>query len=237
MHSFFRRRALVSAAATAALMAGIWGLSSHTPASATETQTSAVSSGPASFSQAVPSGQPSQYNTPLERCANGVDYPLSGPNPILSEPLTTAFTSNLPLSEYVTFTGDQWYGDWQFVFTNTSQQAFSVDCAVLIFRAPSGSDDHSYSNSSPYGHPQEDYLEVPRGDGTSMYIVRLGFHDVTYAQREVQPGGTFTYTFGGAPGGGLTLEQIRDSLRFTGDLDLSANQSMVEHYGTNRLTN
>lgn len=237
MHSFLARRGLVSAAATAALMAGIWGLSSHAPAAADETQTSAVSAGPASFSQAVPTGQPSQYDAPLERCANGQNYPISGTNPILGEPLTTSFTSNLPLSEYVSFSGSQWYGSWHFVFTNTSQQAFSVDCAVLIFRAPSSSDDHSYTNSSPYGHPQEDYLEVPRGDGTSMYIVRLGFHDVTYAQREVQPGGTFTYTFSGAPGGGLTLEQIRDSLRFTGDLDLSANLSMVQHYGTNRLTN
>ena len=53
----------------------------------------------------------------------------------------------------------------------------------------------------------------------------------------VAPGQTFTYTWGGVPSSAITNTQIRDSLRFTADLNLSANQSMVLHYGTNRLTN
>ena len=141
------------------------------------------------------------------------------------------------LSEYVTYTGDQYYGDYVFNFTNTSDETLSVDCAVLVFRAPSGSDDHEYGASVAFGHPQEDYLEVPRGDGTSFYIVRLGFHDVPLAQRQIPPGQTFTYLWSGTPTSAITLDQIRDSLSFTADLTLDANQSLVEEYGTNRLTN
>jgi hypothetical protein len=237
MRTVHAKRGAVMAAAGALAITGVWAFGGLSRASADATTTTSVSAGPATFTQAVPTGQPSQYNTPLERCANGTDHPISGPNPILSEPLNTSFTSNLPLSEYVSYSGDQYYGDWSITFTNTSQQVMSVDCAVIIWRAPSGSDDHSYANSSPYGHPQQDYLEVPRGDGTSYYIARLGFHDVPLSQREVSPGGTFTYTFGGAPSSAITLDAIRDSVRFTGDLDLSGNLAMIEHYGTNRLTN
>ncbi|MFI0939686.1 hypothetical protein [Streptomyces sp. NPDC021020] len=222
---------------TVALLAGLATFAGGGTASADPNTTTAVSSGPSSWTQATATGQPSQYSSSLERCANGVDHPLSGANPILGEPLNTQFSSNVGLSEQVTFAGNQWYGDWNFVFTNTSSQTLSTDCAVLVFRAPSGSDDHSYTSTQAYGHPQQDYLEVPRGDGTSFYIARLGFHDVTLAERQVAPGQSFTYTFGGVPSSAITNDQIRDSLKFTADLDLKANESLIEHYGTDRLTN
>ncbi|GAA2040489.1 hypothetical protein GCM10009839_48290 [Catenulispora yoronensis] len=231
------RRGLAAGLATAALAAGIAALGNGGSAVADSNSTTAVSAGPASYTQATATGSPSQYSSPLERCANGVNHPISGANPILSEPLTTAFTSNVGLSESVSFAGNQWYGDWTFTFTNTSTQTLSTDCAVLIWRAPSSSDDHGYGASVAYGHPQQDYLEVPRGDGTSFYVARLGFHDVTLAQRQVPPGGTFTYRWGGAGSSAITMNQIRDSLRFTADLNLSANQSLVLKYGTDRLTN
>jgi len=237
MQRISTRRGLAAGLATAALAAGIAAAGSGGSAVADTNTTTAVSAGPATFSQAVPSGAPSQYSSPLERCANGVNHPISGANPILGEPLTTQFSSNVGLSETVSYTGDQWYGNWKFTFTNTSTQTLATDCAVLIWRAASTSDNHAYSASTTYGHPQQDYLEVPRGDGTSFYIARLGFHDVPLSQRQVAPGQTFTYTWGGQPSPNLTLNQIRDSLRFTADLTLDANQSMVLHYGTDRLTN
>jgi hypothetical protein len=237
MQRISTKRGLAAGLATAAVAAGIAALGSGGSAAADSTTTSAVSAGPATYSQAVPTGAPSQYSSPLERCANGVDHPVSGANPILSEPLTTQFSSNVGLSEAVSFSGDQWYGNWTFTFTNTSSETLATDCAVLIWRAPSSSDNHAYTASVAYGHPQQDYLEVPRGDGTSFYIARLGFHDVPLNQRQVAPGQTFTYTWGGVPSSAITNTQIRDSLRFTADLNLSANQSMVLHYGTNRLTN
>ena len=237
MQRISTKRGLAAGLATAAIAAGFAALGSGGSAVADSNSTSSVSAGPASYTQAAPTGAPSQYSSPLERCANGVDHPISGANPILSEALTTQFTSNVGLSEAVSYSGDQYYGDWTFTFTNTSSETLSTDCAVLIWRAPSSSDDHSYTASVAYGHPQQDYLEVPRGDGTSFYIARLGFHDVTLSQRQVGPGQTFTYTWGGAPSSAITNEQIRDSLRFTADLNLDANQDMILHYGTDRLTN
>jgi hypothetical protein len=237
MHAKPTKRGLGAGLATVLLLAGVAAFAGGNPAVADANTTTAVSAGPAAFTQAVPTGQPSQYNLPLERCANGVNYPLSGANPVLSEPLTKQFASNVGLSEYVTFSGNQWYGNWQFVFTNTSSQVLSPDCAVLVFRAPSGSDNHSYTSTQQYGHPQQDYLEVPRGDGTSFYIARIDFHDVPLVQRQVSPGQSFTYTLGGVPNAAITLTQIRDSLKFTADLDLKANLSLIQHYGTNRLTN
>ncbi|WP_328913217.1 MULTISPECIES: hypothetical protein [unclassified Streptomyces] len=237
MYGKSTRRGLAASLGTVLLLAGLAAFAGQSPASADPNTTTAVSAGPATFTQAVATGQPSQYASTLERCANGVDHPISGANPILSEPLTTQFTSNVGLSEYVTFTGNQWYGDWNFVFTNTSSQTLSTDCAVLVFRAPSSSDDHGYTATQSYGHPQQDYLEVPRGDGTSFYIARLGFHDVTLAERQIAPGQSFTYTLGGVPSSAITNSQIRDSLKFTADLDLKANDSLIKHYGTDRLTN
>ncbi|MHA6765492.1 hypothetical protein [Streptacidiphilus sp. PAMC 29251] len=237
MQAKFTKRGLGASLATVLLLAGIAAFADGSAAVADPDTTTAVSAGPASFTQAVPTGQPSQYTLPLERCANGVNHPVSGTNPILSEPLTTQFSSNVGLSEHVTFSGNQYYGNWQLVFTNTSSQVLSTDCAVLVFRAPSGSDNHGYSSTAQYGHPQQDYLEVPRGDGTSFYIARLDFHDVPLAQRQVAPGQSFTYLLGGVPSSAITLTQIRDSLKFTADLDLKANLSLLLHYGTNRLTN
>ncbi len=237
MHAASTRRGLGASLATVLLLAGIAAFGSGNAAVADPNTTSAVSAGPAAFTQAVPTGDPSQYNLPLERCANGVNFPLSGANPVLSEPVTTQFASNVALSQYVNFSGNQYYGNWQFVFTNTSSQVLSTDCAVLVFRAPSGSDNHGYTSTQQYGHPQQDYLEVPRGDGTSFYIARIDFHDVPLVQRQVSPGQSFTYSLGGIPNSAITLSQIRDSLKFTADLDLKANQSLVVHYGTNRLTN
>jgi hypothetical protein len=231
------RSGLGAGLATVLLVAGVAAFAGGSPATADANTTTAVSAGPTGFTQAVPTGQPSQYNLPLERCANGVNYPVSGTNPILGEALTTQFASNVALSEYVTFSGNQYYGNWQFVFTNTSSQVLSTDCAVLVFRAPSGSDNHGYTSTQQYGHPQQDYLEVPRGNGTSFYIARLDFHDVPLAQRQIAPGQSFTYFLGGIPTSAITLDQIRDSLKFTADLDLKANQSLVQHYGTDRLTN
>ncbi len=238
MPSARKRKLGLAAGGTAALLlVGIWSFASQPGAVADVSQTTSVSAGPATFTQLVPTGGPSQYDTPLEHCSHGIDHPLTGSNPVLSEPLTTSFTSNVPLSEYVNFNGNQYYGLWQIVFTNTSNQPFSVDCAAIIFRAPSHSDQHYYLNSQAFGHPQEDYLEVPRGDGTSFYIVRLGFHDVPYAQREVYPGQTFTYQFGGAPSSAITNEQIRDSISVTADLNQTFNDAFVLKYGTNRLSN
>jgi hypothetical protein len=237
MHVPANKRGLGAGLATVLLLAGVAAFAGGNPAAADANTTTAVSAGPATYTQAVPSGAPSQYSSPLERCATGVNYPISGADPILSEPLNTQFASNVGLSETVSFSGNQYYGDWQFVFTNTSSETLSTDCALLVFRAPSGSDDHGYTATQQYGHPQQDYLEVPRGDGTSFYIARLGFHDVPLAQRQVAPGQSFTYTLGGIPSSAITLEQIRDSMKFTADLDLTANQAAIEHYGTNRLTN
>jgi hypothetical protein len=109
-----------------------------------------------------------------------------------------------------------------------------VDCAVVVFRAPSGAGNHPYANAQPYGHPQKDYLEVPRGDGTSFYVIRLGFHDVPLSQRIAYPGQSFTVRLDG-PDGPISLEQTRDSVRFYADLTLSSNTSLVLKYGTNRL--
>jgi hypothetical protein len=60
---------------------------------------------------------------------------------------------------------------------------------------------------------------------------------VPYAQREVYPGQTFTYQFGGAPSSAITNEQIRDSISVTADLSETFNDAFVAKYGTNRLSN
>jgi hypothetical protein len=234
-----RRRLLLAPLAATALLAATvgWQLAHQPAAAADATTTTTVSTGPDTISQQAATGSASVYTSQLERCYTAPNYPLSGPNPILAEPLTTKFTSNAPLSVYATFSGSQWYGTWKFVFTNRSSAAFSVDCAVIIFRASSGSDAHSYANQSTFGHPQQDYLEVPRGDSTSFYIVRLGFHDVPLSQRTVYPGQTFTYQFGGVPSTAVTPTQMRDSIRFTADLTLAGNTELVKKYGTNRLPN
>jgi hypothetical protein len=232
-----RMRAIPFAAVLLLLAAFAWQISLPGQAAADISQTTAVSAGPSTFTQAARPGTPSAYTTPLEACSHGVDYPLTGANPILSEPLSTSFTSNIPLSVQVVFNGNQWYGVDQLVFTNTSATPINLQCAVIIFRGPSKADQHYYLNQEATGHPQSDYLEVPRGDGTSFYIVRLGFHDVASAQQTIYPHETATWQIGAAPAAGLTLEQIRDSVRVTADLTLSNNTSLVQRYGTKRLAN
>ncbi|OLE29125.1 MAG: hypothetical protein AUG44_05320 [Actinobacteria bacterium 13_1_20CM_3_71_11] len=182
-----------------------WTVSSGSPASAIVGSTTTVSAGPSSFQQATPSGG-----------------------------LTTSFTSNVPLTLFVQGSGTQWWASRTLTFTNRSSTPLNVDCAVVILRAPSGAGNHPYANAQPYGHPQKDYLEVPRGDGTSFYIIRLGFHDVPLNQRIAYPGKAFTVRLDG-PDGPISLDQTRDSVRFYADLNLSANTSMILKYGTNRL--
>jgi hypothetical protein len=227
------RKTVVIGAVVAAVVATAWNLSSSAGASAATGQTTTVSAGPSTFTQAAPSGGPSQYNTPYERCAYGTDHSLTGQNPILSEPLTTAFTSNVPLTLSVKGSGTQWWASRDLVFTNRSTKTINLDCAVIILRAPAGAGNHPYANAQPYGHPQKDYLEVPRGDGTSFYIIRLGFHDVPIGQRYAYPGKTFDVRLEG-PDGPITLEKTRDSVRFYADLNLASNTSMILKYGTKR---
>jgi hypothetical protein len=235
----FNRRLLAFpvAAALLLLVTAIWQLGHPGRATADVTTTSSVSAGPATFTQAARPGTASDYTTPLEACSHGVNYPLTGANPILSEPLTTAFTSNVPLSVQVVFNGNQWYGLYQLTFTDRSATPINLQCAVIIFRGPSNADQHYYLNQEATGHPQSDYLEVPRGDGTSFYVVRLGFHDVASGMQTIYPNETATWQIGAAPSTALTLEQIRDSIRVTADLNLSNNTSIIQHYGTNRLAN
>jgi hypothetical protein len=187
-----------------------------------------VSAGPAAVSQRAPGAGA------LNRCATSVSYPRAGRNPALDEPRPRGFTSNVPLRLRVLDTGDRWWGYRVLELTNRGTRPFSVDCAVIVFLAASGSDAHSYANAvEPFGHPQQDYLEVPRGDGTSVYVVRLGFHDVPLAQRMAYPGKPFRYRLGGEPGP-ISRETTRDSVSFVADLDLSANAALVRRYGTKR---
>jgi hypothetical protein len=233
-----RRMLAIPLAAVVMLLAVlVWQLALPGRAAADITQTTAVSAGPSTFTQTARTGSPSVYDTPLEACSHGVDYPLTGANPILSEAPTTTFTSNVPLSVQVVYDGSQWYGLDELVFTNTSSTPINLQCAVLIFRGPSNADQHYYLNQEATGHPQSDYLEVPRGDGTSFYIVRLGFHDVASTLQTIYPHETATWQLGAAPSAALTLTQIRDSIRVTADLTLSNNTSLVQHYGTKRLSN
>jgi hypothetical protein len=239
MQSIIHRRGLAFpvTAALVLLSAICWQFVSPSRAAADISQTAAVSAGPNTFTQAARPGSPSVYDTPLEACSHGVNYPLTGANPILGEPLTTSFTSNVPLSVQVVFNGNQYYGLYQFVFTNRSTTPINLQCAVIILRGPSNADQHYYLNQEPTGHPQSDYLEVPRGDGTSFYIERLGFHDVPATMQTIYPNETATWQIGAVPSSVLTLDQIRDSIRMTADLTLSNNTALVQHYGTNRLSN
>ena len=232
-----RLLAIPLAAATMLAVTVTWQTTHATRATADVTQTTEVSAGPATFTQPAATGNPSEYTSQLERCYTSPSYPLSGTNPILTETPNTSFKSNVPLSVHVTYDGTQWYGLYELVFTNTSSINLSVDCAVLIVRLPSHTDQHYYLNQSPTGHPQSDDVEVPLGDGTSWYVIRFGFHDVPLAQRTAYAGQSFTWQEGAAPASALTLNQIRDSIRFTADLTLSGNYDLVQHYGTTRYSN
>ncbi|WP_051963105.1 Ig-like domain-containing protein [Deinococcus misasensis] len=193
-----------------------------------------VSAGPETFSQLMPNA------TQLDRCATSPNYDFSTPNPILSESPVSRFTSNVPLTLSVVDRGGEWYGDRVLVFTNRSSKIFHIDCAVIIFKAASGSASHNYWNSvQPFGHPQQDYVEVPMGNGISHYIVRLGFHDVPLDQRIAYPGKPFEYRLGGYTGSKspISVTQTRDSVQFFAELDLQKNDALVKKYGTKRYAN
>ena len=125
MSATLLKRAVVSAAIALVVIAG-WTVSSGSPASAIVGSTTTVSAGPNSFQQATPSGGPSLYDTPYERCSHGQDHAISGPNPILREPLTTSFTSNVPLTLFVQGSGTQWWASRTLTFTNRSGTPLNV---------------------------------------------------------------------------------------------------------------
>ena len=198
--------------------------------------TSPVSAGPAAHGQQYPDGPSSVDGSPLERCRRGTDYAVPGRNPVLDEPLTTSFKSNVGLSVKVQLEGGTFYGNRKLIFTNTSNAPVHTDCLVLKFRAPSGSVDHHYRASVQYGHPQQDYVEVPRGNGESHYIIRFGFHDVPLADRTVPVGQTWTYELAGSNQGSMGLEATRDSVEVLADMTVSGNH-WISQYGTKRLGN
>ena len=123
------RRGVVLAAG-AAVVAWGGGQLTGSPVALADATTSAVTAGPSTFTQAQASGGPSQYDTPLERCSHGVDYPITGTNPILSEPVTTSAQSNVPISITARYEGNEWYGVRYLDITNTGTQAFNLQCAV-----------------------------------------------------------------------------------------------------------
>ena len=200
----------------------------------------------------VPGGPDSFYQEPWENnysssghAAHPVDYSFSGPNPILDEMgLYADFVSNVPLNITVSnASSSAWYGNYEYNFTNRSDKNIHLDCAVIIFRAPSGSSQHhSYWNSvSPFGHPQQDYVEVPiPGTVDSWYIARLVFHDVPKSQRLLYPGESFEYRLGCplVPNTGyITIQDSKYTARVIVDLDGSKNEEIIERYGTKRYTN
>lgn len=230
-------KAAWSATGVAGLALSAAFVASSLPASANVVAvTSPVSAGPAAHGQQYPDGPSSVDGSPLERCRRGTDYPVPSRNPILDEPLNTGFRSNVGLSVKVQLEGGTAYGNRKLIFTNTSDAPVHTDCLVLKFRAPSGSVDHHYRASVQYGHPQQDYVEVPRGNGESHYAIRLGFHDVPLADRTIPVGQTWTYELAGANQGSMSLEATRDSVEVLADLDVGGN-NWISRYGTKRLGN
>ncbi|MEU4769677.1 hypothetical protein AB0H12_41285 [Actinosynnema sp. NPDC023794] len=198
--------------------------------------TSPVSAGPAAHGQQYPDGPSSVDGSPLERCRRGTDYAVPGRNPVLDEPLNTGFKSNVGLSVKAQLEGGTFYGSRKLIFTNTGSAPVHTDCLVLKFRAPSGSVDHHYRASVQYGHPQQDYVEVPRGNGESHYIIRFGFHDVPLADRNIPVGQTWTYELAGSNQGSMSLEATRDSVEVLADMNVGGN-NWISRYGTKRLGN
>lgn len=203
-------------------------------------------------SDLIPSGPDTFDQEPWENnysssghAAHPVDYSFSGPNPILDElDKYSSFVSNVPLDITVSNASNSaWYGNYHYTFKNRSDKSIHLDCAVVIFRAPSGSSQHhSYWNSiSPFGHPQQDYVEVAiPGTVDSYYIARLVFHDVPKNQRLLQPGASFEYRLGCplVPNTGyITIQDSKHTVRVIADLDGSKNEAIIERYGTKRYTN
>lgn len=203
-------------------------------------------------SDLIPNGPDVFYQEPWENnysasghAAHPVDYSFDYPNPILDEEgKYSTFVSNVPLDISVRNASNSvWYGNYHYSFRNRSDKSIHLDCAVVIFRAPSGSSQHhSYWNSiSPFGHPQQDYVEVPiPGTVDSYYIARLVFHDVPKSQRLLQPGASFEYRLGCpiVPNTNyISIEDSKHTVRVIADLDGSKNESIIERYGTKRYTN
>ena len=65
MHGMSIGRGLTAGLGTVLLLAGLAAFAGGSPASADPNATTTVSAGPADFTQAVPTGQPSQYSSPL----------------------------------------------------------------------------------------------------------------------------------------------------------------------------
>lgn len=206
----------------------------------------------ANDSDLVPGGPDNFYQEPWENnysapghSVHAVDYSLDGPNPILDEmDRYSDFVSNIPLDITVrNASSSAWYGNYIYSFTNRSDENIHLDCTVIVFRAPSGSaQHHSYWNSiSPFGHPQQDYVEVPiPGTRDSFYIARLVFHDVPKNQRLLYPGESFEYRLGCPLDPNTEYISIGDSkytVRVIADLDGSKNEEVVARYGTKRYSN
>lgn len=206
----------------------------------------------ASDSDLVLNGPEDFYQVPWEENysvlghgAHPQDYTLSGPNPILQEiDKYSGFVSNVPLDISVrNASTSSWYGNYQYSFTNRSDKSIHLDCTVIIFQAPSGSSlHHSYWNSiSPFGHPQQDYVEVPiPGTENSFYIARLVFHDVPEEQRLLQPGASFEYRLGCPINPNtdyISIEDSKHTARVIADLDGEKNEDIIKRYGTTRHTN
>lgn len=186
------------------------------------------------------------YVIPGESTPIPGDHTLTIPNPILSEQdKYNDYASNVPLDLEVTNAafGD-WYQQYTYNFTNRSNETFHVDSGILMFIAPNKSNgDRFYGNSKPFGHPQQDYVEVPiEGTPNSWYIARLVFHDVSEEMRAIEPGETWIYKIGtptdpfNGPGW-ITTEESKKTVRFIADLTGNKNEDIVRKYGTKRFRN
>lgn len=202
-----------------------------------------VVNGPDTFTQ-VPWSE--NYVIPGESVPIPGDHTLSTPNPILDEmDLYADFVSNIPLDISVyNNMNSEWYALYQYNFYNRSDQSVHLDCTVVIFRGPNGSNmHHSYWNSAGHGHPQQDYVEVQiPGTQDSYYIARLVFHDVPESQRTLYPGESFEYQIGvptnpwDSPPH-ITTEASKYTVRVIADLSGNKNEDLVTKYGTKRFRN
>lgn len=211
---------------------------------ATETNdVNLVVNGPEDFEQ-VPWSE--NYVIPGESVPIPGDHTLDGPNPILSEmDMYDDFVSNIPLEISISDgVGSPWYVFYKYNFVNRSDKPFHVDCTVIIFIAPNGSNmHHSYWSDIPHGHPQQDYVEVPiEGTNNSFYIARLVFHDVPEIDRTIPPGAAFEYQIGCPTNPNdvplhISMEESIRTVRVIADLNGNKNEDLVRKYGTKRYRN
>ncbi|CAM1374431.1 hypothetical protein [Tenacibaculum xiamenense] len=176
------------------------------------------------------------------------DHTLTGPNPVLDELNDFKdYVSNVPLTLEVSSTGGSWYKRYKYTFTNRSQESMHVDAAVFMFVGPKNTSGERHvsilNNVDGHGHPQQDFVEVPLGNGAdSYYIARLVFHDVPEAKRTLTPGSSLVYMIGfpmnpfSSPYG-ISVENSMKTVRFIADLSGNKNEDLVRKYGTKRYTN